>query len=311
MKKIIFLSLIIISTFGLKAQTTPWISQGATWFYSWWAPGVGGNDKIEYTHDTVLLGKTCEILKTTRYTYGQQLPESPLVLISTQILPNHYTYSIGDTVFYLNNNQFNILYNFGAQVNDKWNLGADTNYAYCSKSIVKVDSTSSMTINANPHRVLYTSDSANSTVGITGKIIEHIGSMNYLFPAGRNCDPQVVVDFLIFSFSCFQDITMDYLLVSPAECENPFHVGMGELARDWGKIQFSPNPVEDKLNINFLNENNYRICIYNFLGKKIIETRNQNNPTVAIDMGNLTAGVYILTFENSLGEKINKKIIKK
>lgn len=311
MKKIIFLSLIIISSFGLKAQTTPWIGQGATWFYSWWAPGVGGNDKIEYTHDTVLLGKTCEILKTTRFVYGQSGLGLPISFLYSHELPNNYTYNNGDTIFYLNGNHFNILYNFGAQVNNQWDLGVDTNYAYCSRSIVKVDSTSSMIINASPHRVLYTSDSANSTVGITGKIIEHIGSMNYLFPTGRSCDPQVVVDFLIFSFSCFQDITMDYLLVSPAECENPFHVGMGELARDWDKIQFSPNPVEDKLNINFLNENNYRICIYNFLGKKITETRNQNNPTVAIDMSNLTAGIYIVTFENSLGEKINKKIVKK
>ena len=80
---------------------------------------------------------------------------------------------------------------------------------------------------------------------------------------------------------------------------------------DWERIQYFPNPVEDKLHISFLNEDNYRICIYNLLGKNIIETKNQNNPTVTIDMSKLTSGIYIATIENSLGEKITKKIIKK
>lgn len=311
MKKTTILLFILASTPNMKAQTTPWISQGATWFYTWWYPGMGGNDKIEYTHDTVLFGKTCEILKTTKYNYGMPGPGLPIALLYTQILPNNYTYSNGDTVFYLNNNQFNILYNFGTQVNDRWNLGVDTNSAYCSKSIVKVDSVSSLTINSNSHRVLYTSDSANSSIGITGKIIEHIGSMNYLFPIGRNCGTPNVDEANTFSFSCFQDNTMSYMLVSPSECENPYHVGIADLAEGLNQIQCFPNPVEDKLNINFLNEKNYRIYIYNLLGEKIIEARNQKSQSVVIDMSNLTPGIYISTFENRLGEKMSKRIIKK
>lgn len=306
MKKIIVLWFIIATASWAKAQTTPWISQGAIWNYKFWNIGINGVVKIEYTHDTILFGKTCQILKTTEDIYTQS---PPIGLVNSGEW-NNYTYNNGDTVFYLNNNQFNILYNFGAQVNDKWDLGVDTSDMNCSRSIVKVDSISSLMINSNSHRVLYTSDSANSSVGITGAIIEHIGSMNYLFPTFRNCS-QGVIDFHFYSFSCFQDITTSFLLVTPAECENPYHVGMVELPKDTDGIYYFPNPVEDRLNINFLNENKYRICIYNLLGKNIIETTNQNNPTVAIDISNLAFGIYIATFENSLGEKINKKIIKK
>ena len=195
MKKIIILSFVIATALGTKAQTTPWIGQGAIWNYKFWNIGINGVVKIEYTHDTILFGKTCQILKTTEDIYTQS---PPIGLVSSGKW-NDYTYNNGDTVFYLNNNTFNILYNFGAQVNDKWDLGVDTSDMNCSKSIVKVDSISSLMINSNSHRVLFTSDSANSSVGITGAIIEHIGSMNYLFPTYRNCS-QGVVDFHFYSF---------------------------------------------------------------------------------------------------------------
>ena len=165
-------------------------------------------------------------------------------------------------------------------------------------------------INSNSHRVLYTSDSANSSVGITGAIIEHIGSMNYLFPTYRNCG-QGAVDFHFYSFSCFQDITTSFLLVTPAECENPYHVGMVELPKDTEEIYCFPNPVEDKFNITFLKEKDYRIFIYNLFGEKIVEIRNQKNQSLNIDISDLPTGIYFAFIESSLGEKINKKIIKK
>jgi len=65
------------------------------------------------------------------------------------------------------------------------------------------------------------------------------------------------------------------------------------------------------LNITLSKKKDYRIFICNLLGEKIIEIRNQNNQSLNIDMSDLPTGIYFVTFENSLGEKINKKIIKK
>ena len=105
MKKIIVLSFVIATALGTKAQTTPWINQGAIWNYKYWNIGINGVVKIEYTHDTILFGKTCQILKTTEDVYTQS---PPIVLVNSGDW-NNYTYNNGDTVFYLNNNQFNTL----------------------------------------------------------------------------------------------------------------------------------------------------------------------------------------------------------
>lgn len=311
MKKVLLIIIVFINCASVYAQITqtPWISHGAVWHYQWGGLG-GGNDKIVYESDSLIYGKNCQKLVTYRSYYGQTGPFQPITLLWSDTLPSNYTYNNGDTVFYLNNNSFNVLYNFGTQVGGNWNLGVDTSGALCSKSIVKIDSIGNTPISAINYRHLYLSDSANSSVGIEGKIIEHIGSMNYLFPTGRNCDPQIVVEFLIFSFSCFQDNTMSYKVVSAEECENPFHVGVIDLSVTSNDIRCYPNPVGDKLNVDFLNEKNYIISIINLTGEKIIETTNNGKQTLSLDINFLKSGVYICKFENK-GKKILKKIIKK
>lgn len=70
-------------------------------------------------------------------------------------LEPEFTYLSGDTVFRYKNNKFNILYNFGAQPGDTWDLGIDTNQWLCSKSIIEVDSVKTITINEMPLRCLF------------------------------------------------------------------------------------------------------------------------------------------------------------
>ncbi len=293
MKKLIFVFMLFFSFFKTEAQT-PWIGQGATWHYTWSDPssGSGGDHKIEYIADTLIQSHNCQVLQTTRYWYGMMGPGQPITLISTESWRD-YTYNNGDTVFFFQNNKFDVLYNFGSQAGNKWNLGIDTNDFQCSKSIIIVDSTSSLQINSNNYRVLYTSDSTNSSVGISGKIIEHIGSMNYLFPTGRNCNPLFIVDFYTFSFSCFQDNTLSYSLHLGYRCEFPYD-GASELSNDANKIQIFPNPTTDKLNIVFSDNAAYVISIYNILGQQMISATNKNKLSLSIDLNTIDKGVYHL-----------------
>ena len=101
------------------------------------------------------------------------------------------------------------------------------------------------------------------------------------------------------------------MLVTSAECENPYHVGLLEETKKSNQIHCFPNPVEDKLNINFSNDNYYRISIYNALGEKVIDTQNQKIQSLTIDLRNINSGIYIASFENKSGQRINKRIIKK
>lgn len=294
MKKHILL--FILSCFVLNnfAQTTPWIQSGATWYYQWDCDFMIRNNKIEYTHDTILYGKTCQVLKTTQSNYTAS---PPIGLISIQVSEN-YTYSNGDTVFYLVDTSFTILYNFGALPGETWDLGVDSNATDCTNSIVKVDSISSTIIASNPHRVLYVSDSANSPVVISGTIIEHIGSMTYLFPTVRVCDSSAVVDYCLISFACFSDSLENYSVIPPGECENPYHVGINEQNPYSNKILISPNPAYDQIYVNWNSIGNGTISLYNILGKLVLSKKLNQKTNETINVSGLESGVYFIYLKN-------------
>ncbi len=309
MKKLLLIFIFSIFTFHSFSQTTPWINVGAVWYYSWWSPGYGGNDKIEYTHDTVLLGHTCQILKTTTYVYGTTGPGGPIVLFNTYPGTTQYTYNNGDTVFYYVNDEFHVLYNFGAAPGDRWNLGQNLHVPDCYESVVKTDSTSTMLIGGNLHRVLYTSDSAStSSTGITGKIIEHIGGMDYLFPTGRNCQPGIIIEFPIYQFSCFSDALESYSVVAPGECANPYHVGITEQNKQ-ASFTLYPNPAENNITITVANYYGLKLNIYNALGEMIF-SEIPKDATFDVDISTFNPGMYFISIEDKNGNRNVKRFVK-
>lgn len=289
------------------SQTTPWIQSGATWFYQWDCGWMKRNNKIEYVRDTILFGKTCQVLKTTQSNYTAS---PPIGLISTQIYEN-YTYSNGDTVFYLVDTTFSVLYNFGALPGDTWNLGVDSNATDCTNSIVKVDSISSIIIGSNPHRVLYVSDSANSPVVISGTIIEHIGSMTYLFPTGRVCDTIAIVEYCLIGFACFSDSLESYTVIPPDECENPYHVGIIEGKQYSKAILISPNPADNQISVSWNNYDNTILSVYNILGELFFTNDVNQITNTTINISELTSGIYFIYLKNKDGITEVNRFIKK
>ncbi|MCW3086037.1 MAG: hypothetical protein JWP12_3403 [Bacteroidetes bacterium] len=319
MKKILLILFAFILTGTLAiAQSASWVNPGATWNYQWWTNSSAGNDKIQYTHDTVIGGQSCQVLKTTRYFYGVTGPGSPISFWYSQVLPNQYTYANGDTVFYrTSSGNFHVLYNFGAVTGDTWDLGVDTNSLYCSRSIIKVDSTFSLLVGVHTHRVLYTHDSSSASEGLNvigdltrrrPKIVENIGSMEYLFPAIRNCDSTVVVDYYMFSFSCFSDGFNDYSVVAPGECENPFHVGIAE-HESGVAFTLYPNPAENNITVSVANSYGLKVNIYNALGEMVF-SEIPKDATFNIDIGRFNSGIYLISIEDKTGKKEVKRFVK-
>ncbi len=306
LKKTLIILFVLTHLLNAKAQTTPWIHSGATWYYKSTSSYVNGNEKIQYTNDTIILGKICQILKINRDNYTVS---PPIALISSSV-GYQYTYNSGDTIFYLTPIGFKVLYNFGSIVNQTWDLGVNYNFSDCYSSIVKVDSLSSISFSGNPHRVLYTSDSANSSVGISGKIIEHIGSMEYLFPTGRDCDTSSVVEWFNYSFSCFSDSLESYSVVPSSECQNPFHVGI-EQYNNKDEISFFPNPSSEKITLSFSQEQNYKISLYSILGVKLLALESIKSKTIELDLQPFAQNIYFVAVEDESGQRIVKKIIKK
>ena len=301
MKKLTTLLILLISI-TLHAQI--WIDTGATWHYDW-SGILPAFDKIEYIGDTVIQKKTCQTLQVSSYMFAPL--EQGGELLNTDI-SKRYTYSNGDTVFYLVNDNFHILYNFGAQVGDSWELGIDTNEFLCGRSFVEVTSIGSTEINGQMHDYIQVTTAPNSSVGFEGKIYKRFGVIgDYLFPTPRSCDPDIIVDFAMYNFTCFQDDSFPLYNTTDKECGYLLSVGIPKLDTADGIVSVYPKPASNILMINVLKQNYTlrNIEIRDMQGRLL---KNINQPE--IDILDLPKGFYLLQIEFGNGRRIVEKFIK-
>lgn len=76
-------------------------------------------------------------------------------------------------------------------------------------------------------------------------------------------------------------------------------------------VKYFPNPVKDVLNLKFPETNNYTLQVFDFKGKQILHQNVKNVESTILNLNGLMEGSYILTVQNSKGEKISYKILKK
>ena len=301
MKKLTTLLILLIS---ITLQAQIWIDTGATWHYDW-SGILPAFDKIEYTGDTVIQDKTCQTLKISSYMFAPL--EQGGELLSTDI-SKRYTFSNGDTVFYLVNDNFHILYNFGAQVGESWELGVDTNEFSCGRSFVEVTSIGSTEINGQMHEYMQVTTAPNSSVGFEGKIYKRFGVIgDYLFPTPRNCNPDIIIDFFVYNFTCFQDDSFPLYNVTDTDCDYLFTVGIPKLDNAEGIVSVYPNPASDFLVIRVFKPD-YKlknIEITDMQGR-LLKKNNQSE----IDISDLLKGLYLLNIEFENGRRTVEKFIK-
>ena len=120
------LIIILILSFSFSIKSQVWINKDAIWHYEWSGIKGGGFVKIEYEKDTLINGKLCNKLVSIEYDFITN-QKNEIIPSGKYPLKNQYTYVNGDTVFYLVNDNFFVLYNFGAKPGDTWNIGVDTN----------------------------------------------------------------------------------------------------------------------------------------------------------------------------------------
>jgi hypothetical protein len=301
MKKNFTLIAVLVS-FLVQGQT--WIDSGAKWYY-YWSGNMPGFDKIEYVGDTIVQNKNIQKLEITSYMFAPL--ELGGELINTWY-NYQYAYISGDTVFYLVNDQFHILYNFAAEIGESWNLGVDTNDFLCGPSIVEVQSKGSSIIHGDTLEWISVITLPGSSVGLAGKIYKRFGATDdYLFPTPRNCDPDMVIEFFDYTFSCFQDDTFPLLNVTEKDCDYLLYTQLSEVEQPDKVVSIFPNPSSNKLTIQLLKPNKKinSIQIIDLQGRTL-KSLNQRE----IDNSDLPNGIYFLwiNFENN--EKIIKKIIK-
>jgi hypothetical protein len=295
MKKLATLMIVFIS---LSLQGQVWIDQGATWHYDW-SGTLPAFSKIEYIGDTVINNKSCQQLEVRSYMFS---PIEVGAELLSENISYEYTYASGDTVFYLVNDEFYILYNFAAQPGDSWDLGVDTNNFSCGPSRVSVLSTGSTEINGQIQEWIQVTTEENSSVGLEGKIYKRFGAVdNYLFPTGRSCDQGIIIEFAMYKFTCFEDDSFTLYNTTFNDCDYLLYVGISENAPVGRQLVISPNPASNYCNLqipeHFARQagNQLLVEVFNAQGYLISQrTIAYGDGHLQMDISQLSAGFYIV-----------------
>jgi hypothetical protein len=309
MKRIlVFLFCLLFLSSGAQQA---WISKNAVWHYGYQNMGYSGFYKIEYEKDTLIFGRLCQALHERDYKYSIT-QQGNVYFMGIFDYGYHFTYQSGDTVFYLNNNKFYVLYNFAAKTGDMWYIGTDTIYN-CTNSLVKVDSTGSVLINNQNLKVLYMSTPFNSSGAICSRIIERWGAYGtifnngtYLFPFFYSCNPNIPIDFPRFYFICYSDSAFPLYNKSPHDCED-FLNGIENYVSSDG-IFITPNPANDMISISSFSVDLKieSLNIFDLQGRFLFK---QEEIFEAIDVSRFSVGIYLLQVNTNRGSEFRKLVI--
>lgn len=225
-------------------------------------------------------------------------------------ITNHFTYENNKVVYcFTSNLQFDTLYNFNANIGDKWLRVLHPNSAICSpqrREVVVLDTGHVIINSTNLKKIVLKYINvymATYTTTIIDTVYEKIGSKrNFLFPfvcEGAIIDP----DFLAGgSFRCYSDnVFGSYNLVS--NCN--YILNVETKAKEKDDCFLFPNPASNQISISCAYIAS-RILISDTYGKFYKIEPNTN----AIDVSELEPGLYCLQIEKSNGARISRKFIK-
>jgi hypothetical protein len=91
----------------------------------------------------------------------------------------------------------------------------------------------------------------------------------------------------------------------------PVWLGMEEVSNSNDQVMIFPNPGRDEIKIEFINGNTPKtIQVTDLTGKVVLESISVLSDKMVIDVNTLTSGLYLLKFENILGQTFNERWVK-
>lgn len=289
MKKILLLILTFTTTAIAAQEFAP---VGATWHYS---QATANTEIIAYKTiqsfaDTVIEGKTCrKLLEISRYSLT---PDTSFV----------YVYSSNDSVFFFRENNFHLLYSFGAQVGDTVTLGYYTTYEGLPLKMI-IDSTSLIDINGQFKKQQYVRCGDGISVEFGGYIIEGIGNVNFMFPLADS--------YTDGPLRCYED-SNNGLFISPYHSNNGWDfqhceqiiTGMNE-TEFHNSLQIFPNPAHSSITLTHINRlTDY--AILDLTGRILKQGNTQTSSRISID--DLANGIYLVSLFNNRDTAILKLV---
>lgn len=273
------------------SQSGVWIKPKAEWHIGFNAFISGGFIKTRYVGDEQVGNRIWQKLESRRYSFTMSGP-GQVVFLDSMDTWSDYTSVAGDTVFYYTYGE-HVLYNFGAQPGDSWDLGLDTNNVYCSRSIVHVDSVGTEVISGVSMRWISVHTDPNSSLVMNGKIYERFGCMNGgIFPLNNFCDTSIIVDSEGRGLLCYSDSLFSLYNATNVPCDAPLNIASSNSSAELG---IYPNPVSDYIYIH--SNVNGTWSLYSSTGKFVFTSGISSDEQ--IDLTFLPSGVYFIQVYSS------------
>lgn len=302
MKKELLSFIAAIIIFPSFVFSQPWAAPGATWHYSWQGLGYDGYVKIEKMYDTVIAGKTCDVLRKYHQWHNYGNGNNYAAYFGYD-----YTYNDSGRVYCYRQGQFFKQYDFNAQPGDTWTVAGFSISNCDSTGLIRVDSIGTMVINSNLLRWISVSPVGNSVFGFTGKIVEKIGPIScYMF--AEMVFPCVTDISEGGPFRCYADsIGLNYMIVSSFPCDNYF-TGTTEHF-DEQKISLFPDPTSGKFHISLgIGTDVAEVNIIDLLGKRR-SLGCTSRGMADMDISAFDAGIYFIEIISAKGIHV-KRLLK-
>ncbi len=268
--------------FNLSAQNTDFAPVGTKWYYS----------DLDYA-----LRSIPHIVESVSKENYQGKLCSKLVTSTVGPLPSPtYVYSQNDTVFFYStiSNQFEMLYDFTAEVGDQWVVGGvysrdgDGNDLF--SDTITVDSMSLLSINGASLKVWYISHGVFYDWG--GRIVENIGNLSLFAPKYGMWELQV------YGLRCFE--TPDTVFhFAPYPCDTVFWtISETQTLADPENIKVSPNPFEEKIMLSIDIAGSFDFSLYDQLGRLLGRYPNVSDKQEILTES-LPSGLYFWQLERA------------
>lgn len=302
MRLLLLVSLALFSS-GLVAQF--WIDSNAVWTYKMHGTVGPGYYEYHYNEDTLIDGHLCQKITGVRYHWSWD--GSDWVALSPVNLITKFTYTSGDTVFYYNDGEFFVLYNFAAAIGDQWLISAElsSSSAMCNdSSVVEVIDTGTMVIHSNTYRTITLKTLDSSSQVLDGLFVERFGfipdsSRWRMTPLTQSCNPGYIIQPWYVTFSCFQDDSLALYNPSGNDCQyipSVNNAGLNEVTEDFFRVY--PIPANEFITISSNHAGVFKL--FDLQGRVLKELSLQGEKT--IDISDLEEGSYFLMF--SAGEDL-------
>lgn len=281
MRTILLASIFSILTFVSFGQSEPFAQAGAEWHYTFLTdnPAQVVFKTISHISDTLIDEKLCS--KMLEQDYQQ----------SAGSIKHHYMYRVNDSVFFFEDGEFRLLYDFGAETGDTIQLGYSTASGDPLQMII--DSTGTIMVGGEPRKLQYITCGDGLFIEFGKHVIEGIGSTSFMFPTVDMSHDGPL--------RCYSDDVTPLFL-------NPFNIGSGWNGEDCEQlilnineqalnhINIYPNPSNNLVKINGLTaEANYRIITE---GGTVIKEGRVNTSGI-INIQHLKSGLYLLEIQGS------------